>query len=35
MDLFIKLALVEEVCVFKAQLQEGDYLLDGHVGPLW
>ena len=35
MDLFIKLTLEEEVCVFKAELQEGSYLLDGHTGPLW
>ena len=35
MDLFIKLTLEEKVCVFKAELQGGDYLLDGHVGPLW
>ena len=34
MDLFIKLTLDEEVCVFKAELQKGDYLWDGHVGPL-
>ena len=35
LDLFIKLTLEEEVCVFEAELQEGNYLLDGHVGPLW
>ena len=34
MDLLIKLTLEEEVCVSKAELQKGDYLLDGHVGPL-
>ena len=34
MELFIKLTLEEEVCVFKAELQKGDYLLDGHIGPL-
>ena len=34
MNLFIKLTLEEEVCVFKAELLKGDYLLDGHVGPL-
>ena len=33
MDLFIKLTLEEEVCVFKAELQKGDYLWDGEVGP--
>ena len=35
LDLFIKLTLEEKVCVFKAELQEGDYLLDGHAGLLW
>ena len=34
MDLFIKLTLEEEACVFKAELQKSEYLLDGHVGPL-
>ena len=35
LDLFIKCALEEEVCVFKVELQEGNYLLDGHIGSLW
>ena len=34
MDLFTKLTLEEEVCVFKAELQKDDYLLDRHVGCL-
>ena len=32
--LFIILTLEEEVYVFKADLQKGDYVLDWHVGPL-
>ena len=35
MDLFIIFTLEEEVCVFEAELQKCDYLLYGHVGPLW
>ena len=34
MYLFMILTLEEEIGVFKAELQEGDYLWDGHVGPL-
>ena len=34
MDLFIILTLEEEVCVFEAKLQQGDYLRDGHASPL-
>ena len=34
MDLFIMLTLEEEVCVFEAQLQKCDDVLDGHVGSL-
>ena len=35
LDLFIKLTLEEEVCVFKAELQKGNYVLNGHAGLLW
>ena len=34
MDLFAILTLEEEVYVFEAKLQEGDYLWYGYVGPL-
>ena len=34
MYLFITLTLEKEVCVFKAEHQKGDYVLDGHAGPL-
>ena len=32
--IFIKITLEEEICVFMAELQEGNYLLGRHVGPL-
>ena len=34
MDQFVILTLEEKVCVFKAKLQECDYLLYGQVSPL-
>ena len=34
MYLFIILTLEKEVCVFKAELQLGNYVWDGHVGPI-
>ena len=34
MDLFIILTLQEELCVFEAKLQQGDYLRDGNASPL-
>ena len=34
MYLFLILTLEEEVSFFKAELQQLDYLLDGHVSPL-
>ena len=35
MNMFKILILEEEVSAFKAELQLLDYLLDGHVDPLW
>ena len=34
MDPFIILTLEGEVCVFEAELHKGDYLGNGHAGPL-
>ena len=34
LNLFIILTLEKEVCLFMAELQKGDYVLDWHVGPL-
>ena len=34
LNLFIKLTLQQEVCVFKVELQKGNYVLNGHAGPL-
>ena len=30
LDMFIKLTLEDDVCVFKAELQKGNYALNGH-----
>ena len=34
LNLFIVLTLEKEECVFKAELQKGDGVLDWHAGPL-